>query len=232
MDEKKAKRRTAKPRAPRTMESSPAADGTGAESVRSPVPVEPAEKNSETLSGLAGEALAHKTMAGQEPFDDEWDDDEVFLPEEGEAEGDEERILCFSLGSEEYGVRLTDMREVLKYHEVTFVPGTPDYVLGIISLRGRVIPVVAPARRMGMGVPEVAGEEVRVLVFHCGGDPVGIRADRVTGVVRIDPAETLPPLSTLSDEQARFVEGVFRRGRRFVSLMSLDDLLQIELPTN
>jgi len=166
--------------------------------------------------------------------DSDWEDDwdEEAPPEEAEA-AEEVRILVFRLGTEEYGARLEQMREVLKFHDVSFVPRTPDYLLGILSLRGRIIPVISPRVRLGIEGPSEL-DEPRVLVFHGSAeapdDPVGALADSVAGVVRIAPEEILPPPNTLTEEQARLIEGVFRAGGRFVSILNLDELLRIEIP--
>jgi purine-binding chemotaxis protein CheW len=119
------------------------------------------------------------------------------------------------------------MQEVLMYHDVTRLPRTPAYLLGITSLRGKVIPVIDLRERLGIRGPEP--QTPRVLVLRSEDEPVGARVDSVTGVIRTWTDEILPALNTLSEEEVRFIAGVVRVDGRFVSLLAPEEILKIEL---
>jgi len=142
-------------------------------------------------------------------------------------EGQQVKVLAFRLGDEEYAVSMMDMKEVQIYREVTRVPRTPSYVLGIMSLRGKVIPVLDLRRRLGIrsGIPEAP----RILVFSMEGEPVGAQVDSISGVITTWTDEIMPSLNTLSDNELRFISGVIRTENRFVSMLNLEELLNIEM---
>jgi len=140
---------------------------------------------------------------------------------------DEIEIVAFRLGNEEYAVRIMEMQEVLMMHEVTWVPRTPSYLMGITSLRGKVIPVIDLREKL-----RIAGgrdEDARILVLGCGGEPIGARVDSISGVMRIAQDEIMASLTTLSEEESRYIEGVVRVKNRFVSILSLGEIMKIEL---
>ncbi|MBI5143331.1 MAG: purine-binding chemotaxis protein CheW [Nitrospirae bacterium] len=140
---------------------------------------------------------------------------------------DEIEIVAFRLGNEEYAVRIMEMQEVLMMHEVTWVPRTPSYLMGITSLRGKVIPVID--LREKLRIPGGRGEDARILVLGCGGEPIGARVDSISGVIRITQDEIMASLTTLSEEESRYIEGVVRVKNRFVSILSLGEIMKIEL---
>lgn len=163
----------------------------------------------------------------QEPARQNDDYDYGFDDAQAVTPVDEIEILAFRLGDEEYAVRIMEMQEVLMMHEVTWVPRTPSYLMGITSLRGKVIPVIDMRKKL-----RIAGgrdEDARILVLGYGGEPIGARVDSISGVIRIAQDDIMASLTTLSEEESRFIEGVVRVKNRFVSILSLGEIMKIEL---
>ncbi len=162
-------------------------------------------------------------------YDDETDVDDYLDRDEIQdrtRRGNQIKFLAFRLGDEEYAVNLLEMKEVQLYRAVTRVPRTPSYLLGIMSLRGRVIPVFDLRQRLGIrGEAPLAP---RILVFSKGHEPVGAKVDSISGVLTTWTEDILPSLNTLSEEESRFITGVIRTEHRFVSMLNLDELLVIE----
>ncbi len=131
-----------------------------------------------------------------------------------------EEFLCFRLGAEEYGINIMEIKEIIKPRELTEVPRTPDFVDGVLSLRGVIVPVFAMRRRLGMSLEYDPGQE-RIIIVRCGEGLHGLRVDRVTDVVRI-PAGTCEAAPTVLDGVAReFVSGIGRTGDRMVIVLDI-----------
>src|SRR5512147_3059663 len=149
-------------------------------------------------------------------------------PGQGEAAGAGEEVkeatqelelLSFQLGAEEYAVMVDDVREVLKLRELTDVPNTPEYILGVTSLRGTMLTVIDLGRRLGLA-PGVRDERARIIVASPDEEDVGLLVDRVTGVLKI-MAEAIKPPPENVEQGAEFLRGIIRKDDRLVILLDL-----------
>jgi chemotaxis signal transduction protein len=138
------------------------------------------------------------------------------------------QYLTFSVAEEEYGVSIVKVREILEYGTVTRVPRTPEHVRGVINLRGRVVPVVDLAVRLGLPASGVTSRSCVVIVeVKLDGEDVvmGIMADAVSQVIELGGDEIEPPPSFGTRLEAGFLQGMGRAGRGFVLLLDIDRLL-------
>jgi purine-binding chemotaxis protein CheW len=104
------------------------------------------------------------------------------------------KYLTFGLGEEEYGVRIEHVHEIIALMPITRVPRTPDMVLGVINLRGKIVPVFDMHRKFGMTHVE-ATRQTCIIVVSVRGAEVGIVVDRVREVVNIADEHVEPPPS-------------------------------------
>jgi purine-binding chemotaxis protein CheW len=102
------------------------------------------------------------------------------------------------------------VREVLKIRELTRVPNAPDYVQGITSLRGTMLPVIDLCTRLGLK-PAERNEKARIIVVSTDDEDVGLIVDRVNGVIRALP-ESIKPAPEHVEEGADFLRGIVRQG--------------------
>ncbi len=172
-----------------------------------PVPIEREEDETP-----GGDVQKHEE---EDDYDDEGEEPEEFI-----------ELLGFRAGGEEYAVRITDVAEILRMQGTTRVPRAPAYLLGITSLRGRMIPVLDIKQRLRL--EHMTPSSAKILVLRGDGAPYGISVDSVIGVLRIKEEAIRPPLETLDEEQARFIEGVALAGEGFVSLLDLSAVSDIE----
>ena len=139
---------------------------------------------------------------------------------EGEQEATQElELLTFRLGAEEYAVMVDEVREVLKLRDLTEVPNTPEYILGVASLRGTMLTVIDLGRRLGLA-PGVRDERARIIVASPDEEDVGLLVDRVTGVLKIRDDEIKPPPENV-EQGAEFLRGIVRKDDRLVILLDL-----------
>jgi len=106
------------------------------------------------------------------------------------------KYLTFSLGSEEYGVDIMKVREIIGIMEITAVPHTPEYIKGVINLRGRVIPILELRLHFGLELKEYDDRTCIIVVEVIGGNSnimIGMLVDSVSEVVNIEEEEIEPP---------------------------------------
>jgi len=135
--------------------------------------------------------------------------------------------VTFNLENETYGVNVMVVKEVLKFQDIAPVPGAPDYVMGIINIRGTVISVINTRRRFGLHDRE-PDDNTRLVILEIGKHVLGIVVDSVAEVVylRGSEIETAPQVN--KDETARFITGVCHREDQLLILVELDKLLTEE----
>lgn len=135
--------------------------------------------------------------------------------------------VTFKLQEETYGINVMQVQEVLRYTEIAPVPGSPDYVLGIINLRGNVVTVIDTRSRFGLEPAEVT-ENSRIVIIEAEKQVIGILVDSVAEVVYLKSSEidTAPNVGT--EESARFIQGVSNREGELLILVDLNKLLSDE----
>lgn len=119
------------------------------------------------------------------------------------------------------------VREVLRYTEIAPVPGAPDYVLGIINLRGNVVTVIDTRSRFGLMEGEVT-DNTRIIVIESEHQVIGILVDSVAEVVYLRSSEIDSTPSVGTDESAKFIQGVSNRDGKLLILVDLNKLLTDE----
>ncbi|MGF1762841.1 chemotaxis protein CheW [Aliivibrio kagoshimensis] len=132
--------------------------------------------------------------------------------------------VTFQLEEETYGINVMQVREVLRYSEIAPVPGAPDYVIGIINLRGNVVTVIDTRSRFGLVQGETT-DNTRIIVIESERQVIGILVDSVAEVVylRASEIDTTPSVGT--DESSKFIQGVSNREGKLLILVDLNKLL-------
>jgi purine-binding chemotaxis protein CheW len=134
------------------------------------------------------------------------------------------RWVTFHLDNEVYGVNVMQVQEVLRYTEIAPVPGAPDYVLGIINLRGNVVTVIDTRMRFGLQ-PETVTESTRIVIIEAEKQVIGILVDSVAEVVDLNSSDIDPAPNVGTEESAKFIKGVSNRENELLILIDLDKLL-------
>lgn len=133
------------------------------------------------------------------------------------------QLVIFKLHKEDYGLQISRVQEINRMVDVTKLPNTPDFIEGIINLRGRVIPVLDLRKRFGFGNQEYTGE-TRIMVTDVAGQTVGLIVDAVQEVVKIrSEAIEPPPPSFVLD--AQFVQGIGKLDNRLVIILDIDRIM-------
>ncbi len=132
--------------------------------------------------------------------------------------------VTFHLEEEKYGVPVEQVKEVLRYTEITPVPGAPDYVLGIINLRGNVVTILDTRKRFALDERE-PDDETRFVILEVADQTVGILVDSVSEVMRLRQSEIEHAPNVGNDESSKYIQGVASRESNLLILVDLDKLL-------
>jgi purine-binding chemotaxis protein CheW len=143
---------------------------------------------------------------------------------EGMAEQKPLQLLTFLLDKEVYGTDISLIQEVLEYRKVTPVPRTPNFMLGVINLRGNVVPVADLRQQFDMNIIDTTVDTCIVIVdVTVDGErtPMGILVDAVKEVISLGPGEISPPPRIGSRIDTRFISGMGRRDEEFIVILNL-----------
>lgn len=142
-----------------------------------------------------------------------------------QKEKEEEKVLLvnFRLSNEWYGIEITKVKEVSMVGEITYLPSVPDYVLGIVNLRGNISAVVDLKKILGLE-PEAIHERTRLIVTEVGKVQLTILVDEVFNVVEIPVSKIEPVLSTIEPEKAKYLKGECRLEDKLMVILDVDKL--------
>ena len=140
---------------------------------------------------------------------------------------EETEILAFKVANEEYAVRMTELQEIIRHQRITAVPCSPEYLVGVTSLRGKILPVINLKIRLGLGGGNREGQ--KIIILSGKKEPLGALVDLILGVFRLPVSEFLPPPSTLTEEEKSFIESVAKIKNKFISVLNVDKITKIEI---
>ena len=145
------------------------------------------------------------------------------------ANAHDEQYVTFTVGSEEYGVNILSVREIRGWTQESKLPNLPDFVRGVINLRGIIIPIFDLRARFGGGQTEVTPRHV-VVVIQVGERTRGILVDAISDILAIGAAEIKPPPDVdagLID--AEYLSGLYTADNRMVTLLNVEQLFAVEV---
>ena len=137
---------------------------------------------------------------------------------------DERQLVVFDLADEGYGVDISAVREIIRLQEITQVPRTPEFVEGVINLRGKVIPVIDLRKRFGVTV-EAESQDNRIVVVDIGDQDIGVIVDAVKEVLRIPTDSVEPPASVITTAGSDYLLGIAKLDSRLIILLDLQKVL-------
>lgn len=124
----------------------------------------------------------------------------------------------------EYGVPITQVQEIITMTRPTQLPQSPDFVEGIINLRGKIIPIIDLKKRFKMGASDITSD-TRSVVVEVGGQTVGIIVDEVSEVLRLSHNDIEPPPAMVGGITAEYLTGVGKIEGRLLILLDMNKIL-------
>ena len=137
------------------------------------------------------------------------------------------QYITFKLGDELFAIDVIHVREVLELTRITLVPTAPEYLRGMVNVRGKATPVADLRLRFGLPPqPDTVSSRILVMELSLGGEPtvLGGVADSVHEVIEFSPDQIDPPPKVASQWRTEFIRGIGRRGADFVIILDVNTL--------
>src|SRR5262245_36987287 len=146
-------------------------------------------------------------------------------PERGSVRADNPviQLVGFRLDNEDYAIAITKIQEIILMKPITRIPQVPDFIEGLINLRGSVIPIVNLRRRFGLP-PRELDDETRTIVVNVHDKTVGCIVDAVTQVMRINRDQVQPPPLSVMSVSHQYISGLARLEDRLLIILDIDRL--------
>ena len=147
------------------------------------------------------------------------------MPEEKKKEY---QLVAFKIGDEEFGVDISQVREIVRLIEVTYMPKAPAFIEGVVNLRGQIVAVIDLAKRLGIP-SRPRGDTARIIVIEIGENTVGMIVDSVSEVLRIS-SENIEEVPGLIETEVpeHYIRGVGKLKDRLLVLLDLSRVLSHE----
>lgn len=136
--------------------------------------------------------------------------------------------LCtFFTGQAQFGLDILKVQEINKHLEMTRVPQAPEYVLGVLNLRGKIVTVIDLGRKLGLS-PTILNDESRNIIVNFHDEYIGLLVDRIGDVVLADWDKVESPPANIGSIQGQFFEGVFKTKDNLIGIMDVEEVLKDE----
>lgn len=138
------------------------------------------------------------------------------------------QLISFAIGEDQYGVDIMAVREIKGWTEITPLPRQPQYVRGVLNLRGVIVPIVDLRCRFGQGLTQATSLHI-VIIVQIASKPVGLLADRVLDIVSLDAAQVKPVPRVAQAQRLNFLSGLVTTDDAMIALIDLPNLLSLSV---
>ncbi|MFQ5455092.1 MAG: chemotaxis protein CheW [Nitrospirota bacterium] len=144
------------------------------------------------------------------------------------------KMVCFAINKEEYAIDIYKIVEIIYFREITSLPDAPDFIEGVVDLRGVVIPVIDLKKRLNLKNIRDASPG-HILIVRADANKIGILVDEVKGVLHIWHKDIQIPQKVLKGVDSIYIKGVCKRDNSIIVILDIDTILssaEIIIPTN
>lgn len=128
------------------------------------------------------------------------------------------QLVVFRLSSEWYGVDILKTKEVIKLERIAYLPSSPEYIAGIVNLRGNILSVTDLKKIFALSNEEMTGK-TRLVVIESGVLETGLLADEVVETIEVPISKIDPTLTTIAPERAEYIEGECRADDKLIGIL-------------
>jgi purine-binding chemotaxis protein CheW len=136
------------------------------------------------------------------------------------------QVISFAIGDDQYGVDIMAVREIKGWSEITHLPKQPEYVRGVLNLRGVIVPIVDLRCRFGQGLTDATALHI-VIIVQIASRQVGLLADRVLDIVSFETAQVQPVPRVANGTRVNFLSGLVTIESGMIALIDLANLLTL-----
>lgn len=145
-----------------------------------------------------------------------------------QSHGDAVKFVAFMLGAQHFCIDIMSVREIRGWTPATPLPLTPEFVRGVVNLRGAVLPVIDLSACLGFDMIEPTSRHA-VIIVEAPGQDVGYLVDSVSEILEISPDVMQPAPETASTSSVRLLQGIIAREKDVISVLSLETLIPTTL---
>ncbi len=135
------------------------------------------------------------------------------------------KFAVFTISGEEFGLKLDKIAEIVKSQETVSLPGVPNYINGVINLRGTVIPLMDLRKRLNV---KPSPQKERFIITKMHGEKIGLLVDSVKKIVNIEEEQIAPAPSIIKGLKPEYIKGIGKILDRLIIILNLDNLLTSE----
>lgn len=136
-------------------------------------------------------------------------------------------LTTFYMGDLLFGIDISHVVEINRLLDITPVPQAPEYVLGVMNLRGKIVTVIDLGRKNGLGSTEIS-KKTRNLIVNSQNEPIGLLVDRVADVVFAEAEKLLPPPSNVQGIHRKYLKGVYQTEKGLIAVLDVEEVLKDE----
>lgn len=136
-------------------------------------------------------------------------------------------LATFYVGRALCGMDILKVQEINKLMEMTKVPQAPDYMVGILNLRGQIVTIIDLGQKLGLGSIDVSNES-RNIIVNTPGEHVGLLVSRISDVVMADPDKIEPAPANMNGVQGAFFTGVYKTDNKLIGILNIKEVLRLE----
>ncbi len=136
-------------------------------------------------------------------------------------------LATFYVGRALCGMDILKVQEINKLMEMTKVPQAPDYMVGILNLRGQIVTIIDLGQKLGLGSIDVSNES-RNIIVNTPGEHVGLLVSRISDVVMADPDKIEPAPANMNGIQGAFFTGVYKTDNKLIGILNIKEVLRLE----
>jgi len=147
--------------------------------------------------------------------------------EENNSKNEGKQYITFQIGAEVYGLELISAKEIIKMTKITNVPNTDEYIMGVINLRGQIVPVINLREKLNLETDKTQQEKnKRIVIIDFKGLLLGLLIDGVREIVRVNDEEIENVSATQKGIEQEYIKGVCELDKSLVIIISLAKILE------
>ncbi|MEW6418445.1 MAG: chemotaxis protein CheW [Nitrospirota bacterium] len=135
------------------------------------------------------------------------------------------KFAVFKIGEEDFGVEIKRVVEILKTQKIHSLPELPDFLSGLITVRGEAIPLLDLRRRFGI---QSSFKKERIIIVRCDSEKIGILVDEIKEIISLSNEEVISPPSIFKGLKRKYLTGIGKKDDRIIILLNIDSLLTSE----
>jgi purine-binding chemotaxis protein CheW len=135
------------------------------------------------------------------------------------------KFAIFKIGNEIFGIGIERVVEILKVQKISMIPGLPEFLSGVMSVRGNIIPIMDLRLRFGL---QPSGKKERIIIVRYGKEKIGFLIDDIKEILPLSSGEIIIPPSIFKGFKTEYLTGLSKHGENIIILLNIDNLLTSE----